>query len=96
MYWEPIEQHRLRIEFEKKQQQRLASFMFGTFKKSPPAEDENVKLAWVMISGERKMLGVDNKTMAGYKMRSDVPAWEMPLVPQQYDKFERWCTSFDV
>ena len=59
-------------------------------------EDENVKLAYVIINGERKMLGVDNRTFRGYKMRDDVPMWKIPLEEQKYDAFQRWCTNFDV
>ena len=61
-----------------------------------PEEDDNVKLAWVVISGSHTMVGLDNKTMKAYKLRDDVPTWIRPLEPIEYDSFERWCTTFDV
>jgi hypothetical protein len=61
-----------------------------------PKEDDNVKLAWVEIAGCRWMIGVDNKTMKGYALHEDGPEWILPLVEISYDKFERWCTTFDV
>jgi hypothetical protein len=61
-----------------------------------PKEDDNVKLAWVIIGDKRIMAGVDNKTMAGYQLEDTMPTWKMPLVPLQYDSFERWCTGMDV
>jgi hypothetical protein len=73
-----------------------ANVLFGNPTPREPEEDDNVKLAWVTIAGKRTMAGVDNKTMKGYKLRQDVPMWELPLIPLEYDHFERWCTGFDV
>lgn len=58
--------------------------------------DRNVKLAYVMIKGERKMLGVNNKTVVGYAMNETVPTWKTPLEEAKYDEFVCWCTSFDI
>ena len=69
---------------------------FGPSEKPEPKEDDNVKLAWVVISGSHTMVGLDNKTMKAYKLRDDVPTWIRPLEPIEYDSFERWCTTFDV
>lgn len=61
-----------------------------------PEEKDFVKLAWVMIDGKKEMLGVHNKTMAGYEMEEKCPTFKIPLVPKEYDSFVRWCTTFDI
>jgi len=72
------------------------SIVFGATGKRVPEEDENVKLAWVIIDGKRTMVGLDRITKKAYKMRDDVPTWIRPLQEISYDSFERWCTTFDV
>jgi hypothetical protein len=75
----------------------FAEFMLtGKLPQREPKEDDNVKLAWVLINGKRTMLGVDNKTLLGYKLKETCPAWKLPLEEVKYDSFDRWCTSFDV
>jgi hypothetical protein len=70
--------------------------VFGPTGKRIPEEDENVKLAWVVIDGKRTMVGLDRETKKAYKMRDDMPTWIRPLQEISYDSFERWCTTFDV
>ena len=61
-----------------------------------PKEDDNVKLAYVLIKGNQTMIGCDNKTLKGYKLKDTCPMWVLPLEEIQYDSFVRWCTSFDT
>jgi hypothetical protein len=70
--------------------------LFGATGKRIPEEDENVKLAWVVIDGQRTMVGLDRVTKKAYKLRDDMPTWIRPLQEISYDSFERWCTTFDV
>ena len=72
------------------------SIVFGTIKPREPQEDDNVKLAWVIIDGKRTMVGLDRITKKAYQLRNDVPTWIRPLQEISYDSFERWCTTFDV
>lgn len=60
------------------------------------SEDNNIKYAWVLIDGEKRMIGVNNKTMDGYAMKQDTPEWKLPLEKIKYSQFLRWCTSFDL
>lgn len=55
-----------------------------------------IKFAWVETDGKRKILGVSNEDMKGYAMVPEYPAWKLPLEEEKYDKFERWCTTFDL
>lgn len=64
--------------------------------KETPQEDDNVKLAYVYIGGDRKMIGVDNVTMKGYALEDKAPTWKRPLEPIEYDSFDRWCRLMDV
>ena len=59
-------------------------------------ESDNVKLAWVIISEERKIIGVDNLNYKGYKLNETTPSIKLPLEEIGYDKFCRWCTTFDT
>jgi len=72
------------------------ALVFGKIQPREPKEDDNVKLAWVIINKERKMVGLDTVTRKAYKLRDDRPTWIRPLQEIEYDSFERWCTSFDV
>src|SRR5687767_9868405 len=58
--------------------------------------DDNVKLAYVIVNGQRVMAGVDNQTLQAYELNDTTPTWKMPLVPMNYDKFDRWCRLMDV
>lgn len=73
-----------------------AWFFWGKPSNHISREDVNVKYAWVEKNGNSVMLGVDNKTMQGYKMEEERPMWKIPLEEESYDKFIRWCTSFDL
>lgn len=55
-----------------------------------------LKLAWVDIKGEKKMIFVHNANLKGYKMNEATPSLLEPIEEIEYDYFERWCTSFDV
>jgi hypothetical protein len=74
------------------------ALMWGPVSDAPTevSEDYYVKLAWVMIDGEKKMLGVDNRTMVGYAMKETTPEWKRPLEPVHYDEFVRWCRLMDL
>lgn len=66
------------------------------FTPEPPKYEDKVKLAWVIRNGNREMVGVHNEDMQGYLLDEKYPVLKTPLIPLQYDSFERWCTSFDV
>ncbi len=72
-----------------------AGMLWGCPKREPK-EDDNVKYAYVIIKGKRVMAGVDNVTMKGYELREDMPTWKLPLVPLEYDSFDRWCRGMDL
>lgn len=89
MMWEPREEYEAR-------QRMIGKILWGIYTPSLPRPWDNVKIAWVNIGGQRKMLGVDNKTMQGYKMEENIPTFKKPLEKQDYDSFERWCTFMDL
>lgn len=53
-----------------------------------------LKWAWVEINNKREMIWVHNQNMTGYVR--DGYGIAKPLQEQKYDKFIRWCTSFDL
>jgi hypothetical protein len=83
------------LEFDRKYWETIV-FGIPYYKEEHQKEDDNVKLAYVIINGKRQMIGVDNKTMKAYKLRDDIPHWKLPLEEIKYDCFERWCTTFDT
>lgn len=93
--WMPIEEYEARKKWAEHMEKIQAQMFWGTYKREIK-EDDNVKLAWVLIDNKRVMAGVDNKTMKGYKLRDDIPSWKLPLEPLEYHAFDRWCTGFDV
>lgn len=74
----------------------LQTQLFWGAKPVEKKPEDNVKLAWVIIKGEKQMIGVDNKTMEGFEMQEKTPEIKLPLIPLKYDSFVRWCTSFDL
>ncbi len=93
-----MEYKKLYDEFMEKKHKEWEDYMVWG-KPSPKRElreDDNVKLAWVIINTERKMVGVDTETLKGYELEDKYPIWKLPLVPIEYDSLERWCTGFDV
>jgi hypothetical protein len=91
--WISKKEFEARLELDK---QRWVDMLFGKIEVRTPKEDDNVKLAYVIINGKREMIGVDNKTLKGYKLNDEYPTWKLPLEEISYDSFERWCTTFDV
>lgn len=78
-----------------------SALMWGTGQPYIPKPEDFVKLAFVIKDGKSIIAGVDNRTLEGFELHEDMKNWEyrpwkLPLVPMQYDKFERWCTLFDV
>lgn len=56
---------------------------------------DHLKWAWVVIDGQRKMLWVNNENNKAYQEDGHYGVVE-PLQEVKYDKFERWCTTFDL
>lgn len=54
--------------------------------------EDNRKLAWIIVGKTRKIAWVDNKTMDVYKADGIIKTWM--LWPRCI--FERWMTSMDV
>jgi len=92
-YWIPKSEMQLWKEWH---DNMWANMVFGRIQPREPKEDDNVKLAWVIINKERRMVGLDTVTRKAYKLRDDRPTWIRPLQEIEYDSFERWCTTFDV
>ena len=97
--WVPEEEARLLKEWwEKEQKRMLTNLLWGQPSSNKPTTEDFVKLAYVDIDKDHKhvMIGIDNRNMEGYKLSTDTPTVKIPLERQDYVKFERWCTSFDV
>jgi hypothetical protein len=94
--WIPEEERKHYKEWMEKRKEDFIKIMWGTYVPPEPRVWNNVKIAWVMKDGKKKMMGVDNKTMQGYKMEKSIPTFKIPLEEETYDTFIRWCTSFDL
>lgn len=94
--WMPYEEYLARKEFYKKLNEDFAKAIWGKYTPKEPKLEDNVKIAWVIKDGNRKMIGVDNKTMQGYKLEKTIPVVKIPLEDENYDSFERWCTLMDM
>lgn len=73
-------------------------WIWGIIKKLTPEEEyeNNIKLAYVFIKGQRKMVGLHKEDMKAYQLEENYPSWKIPLVEIEYTSFERWCTGMDV
>ena len=83
----------------KKLTEELEMSMFWGLKKELTSEERynnDIKLAYVIQNGERKMVGLNRTDNKAYELREDVPTWKIPLVQTEYDSFERWCRSMDL
>ncbi len=100
MIWIPKEEQKALEKWGEKLQEIQMQILWGIYTPPEPKEDHHVKYAWVEIDGKREMIGVDNKTLKGYQMITNPEGgpqiWKMPLEELQYDKFIRWCTTFDL
>jgi hypothetical protein len=59
-----------------------------------PNSMDNVKWALVKIGDKNQLIGVNNKTMKGFKFDSETR--EFLNEPQEFDKFIRWATGHDL
>lgn len=97
--WMSKEEYDKRQEWVRENEHKIiAATIWGIHKPLSPKDEKlnRVKLAYVFIGDNHVMMGVDNQTMEGYKLREDMPTIAEPLVPQAYDRFDRWCRSMDL
>jgi hypothetical protein len=80
--WMPYEEYLAeKAWLEEKEKEIVKAVMWGIHPKREYKQEDNVKLAWVIVNRERKMLGVDNKTMEGFEMEKMFP-------PSKYHLFQ--------